>query len=488
MSKQISSGKPRVLFVPLHPTSLYSMMAIARALDESGRGLPVVLITTSDLDRRTAVGSTKLGIHVVRLTKSRQNSKDNHQAGSVGRFCDLARKLVVAILPNATRHDLKDLFELLAEATLSRIQSRRMERRLRRQIQRLTPIIKKVRPVSIVTPGDRHLGWEPAVLAVARFLGVPVVIPPISQPALPENLSLIRKRRVDRASKFVRRRWPEHVWFNRHSNRFVSYYRPSVVRALHNVGVLSANPKGIGGGMASSVLVDGNWTVKRLTTWGVPKDKLVVTGKLEHDLLYQRHQNRETYKNQVGERYQLAQNSPIVIAALPQLGEHHILPWDQHWLVQHEICRTLSKYFDNVLLSLHPKMEPDQYRFLEEKYGVILLRDRLDEVLPAADVFVVGQGSSTALWSILCEIPTVVCDWYGLDLRAFESFESLKLIKSVEDFRAIIDRLSCSASYRRQLSDKAVMEKASISPFDGLSTDRILSAVLEPNLQVGNSA
>lgn len=474
-------SKPVVLFVPLHPTSLHSMLAIARALVESGRGDPVVLITTSDLDKRTDSGLSDDGVRYIRLVKQKPKGDNNRPQKWATRLRDALRRLVVRLLPLGFRQDLKDMLVVLMEAVASGLQSVRLERRFRRQIQRLMPIARELRPVSIVTPGDRHLGWEPAVLAVAERLNIPVVVPPISQPALPENLSLLRKRRMNRASWYTRRAWPEHVWFNHHSGRSVSYYRTSVACALHKIGVLSDNPKAIGGGKASLILVDGQWTADNLIRWGVSEHKLVITGKLEHDLLYERYRNRTALASEVRKKYRLVNDSLVVIAALPQLGEHHLVPWHQHWEIQHEICRTLKANFDNVLLSLHPKMDPDKYAFLQVQYGVSLLKEPLAEVLPSADIFVVGQGSSTVLWSILCRIPTVVCDWYGLHLQAYDSFRSLILAKSVSEFQEAMRRLSRSTTYRSTVPGKAGIEAKLLSPFDGLSKERIISAILKPN-------
>lgn len=479
-----SDSKPIVLFVPLHPTSLHSMLGIARALVESGRGDPVVLITTSDLDKRTDSGLSDDRVRFIRLVKQKAKGDNNRPKKWATRLRDALRRLVVRVLPLDFRQDLKDMLVVLMETVASGPLSVRFERGFRRQIHRLMPIVRDLRPVSIVTPGDRHLGWEPAVLAVAERFSIPVVVPPISQPALPENLSLLRKRRMNRASWYTRRAWPEHVWFNYHSGRSVSYYRTSVARALHKIGVLSNNPKVIGGGQASLVLVDGQWTADNLSRWGVSERKLVITGKLEHDILYERYRNRTALASDVRKNYALVNDSLVVIAALPQLGEHFLLPWDQHWQIQHEICRTLTSHFDSVLVSLHPKMDPDQYSFLNTQYGVSILTERLDEVLPTADLFVVGQGSSTALWSVLCRIPTVVCDWYGLNLKAYDSFRSLKLTKTVDDFRQTIERLAHSEDYRRTLSAESVGEGVLISPFDGRANERILSAILQPDLHV----
>ena len=102
-------------------------------------------------------------------------------------------------------------------------------------------------------------------------------------------------------------------------------------------------------------------------------------------------------------KYNLCPDKKIIICALPQLAEHNILDWENHWKEIEFLVSTISSRKQNLILSLHPKMEREKYLFLEEKYNCKIAEERLFEFLPIADLFI-ATFSSTIIWSVFCEI------------------------------------------------------------------------------------
>ena len=119
--------------------------------------------------------------------------------------------------------------------------------------------------------------------------------------------------------------------------------------------------------------------------------------------------------------------------ALPQLGEHNIFPWKKHWEEINFLMKNLKKLNQNILISLHPKMDRKDYEFIEEKYKIKILDERLADVLPIADLFV-ATFSSTVIWSILCGIKSVVVDFYGLNYTMFDFLTSIKKVDKKDNF------------------------------------------------------
>ena len=74
-------------------------------------------------------------------------------------------------------------------------------------------------------------------------------------------------------------------------------------------------------------------------------------------------------------------------------------------------------------------MNKENYKFLEDKYEVKISSNKLYEILPSADLFLVGQGSTTINWSILCKVPFLILDWYGHNYESNNWIKRKKLIK-----------------------------------------------------------
>ena len=100
----------------------------------------------------------------------------------------------------------------------------------------------------------------------------------------------------------------------------------------------------------------------------------------------------------------------------------------------------LSKTSQNILISLHPKQDLKKYIFLEKKFNCKILNERLMDVLPVADVFI-SSYSSTAIWSVICGVKTLIMDFYGFNSSIFDDFNSITFIKNKEDFKSGVNSL-----------------------------------------------
>ena len=112
-------------------------------------------------------------------------------------------------------------------------------------------------------------------------------------------------------------------------------------------------------------------------------------------------------KKSILEKYQLDNESEIVIIALPQFVEHNELPWREHWEEIHFLLKTLDGQPNkNILISLHPRMDKKNYTFLEHQYDVKILNERLADVLPIADLFVATYSGT--VMGCICGVKSVV--------------------------------------------------------------------------------
>jgi len=265
--------------------------------------------------------------------------------------------------------------------------------------------------------------------------------------------------------QWIRRYGPEHVLFQPVSVSLAAW--------LH--GMMASRPWSIAGGRATRAAVESEVARAARLSEGVPASKLVVTGKPSDDLTYKAIARDVGLPRQVTDV--LSDGRPLLVLAVPQLAEHRILPWDEHWAEIEFLFRTLERAWKGpVLASLHPKSDPDQYRAFASKHGVQIAEDRLQRILPSCDVFV-ATYSSTVVQAIALAKPTVVVDFYGLDYTFYDNAPGVVVTRDRQQLEPVLGRIQTDPAYRRQLSQRQESTGKDWCLLDGRSTARILDVL-----------
>lgn len=127
----------------------------------------------------------------------------------------------------------------------------------------------------------------------------------------------------------------------------------------------------------------------------------------------------------------------------------------------------LDRLNENILISLHPKMEKLKYKFLEEKYNSIIVEERLVNILPIADIFI-STFSSTVLWSVLCGIKTIVIDFYNLEYKMYDFLTSIAKVNEKEKLYKVLElKLEEEVDFAQDWKELSREEV-----FDGLTIQR----------------
>lgn len=348
-------------------------------------------------------------------------------------------------------------------------------------------------PAAVLLTGDRHLGFELPLIKAARERGIRTVVVPTGY-GEPDASAHIRKgrrqyravgRRASLAARAVFSR-PElrgQIFDSPHGR--LSFYNAGITMALQSMGMLSPNPWVNGGGLADLVAVDGEDTRQRYERLGVPRSKIVVTGHQSHDILFEHWRTRDDLRRRLLAGYFPNGVRPLVILAVPQLGEHGLLPWAEHRAAINTLVESLVSTGGNVLLSLHPKSKNEDYDDLEHRYRCRIAKEPLVDVLPAGDCFV-ATFSSTIRWAILCGIPAVVMDFWGFGYRTYEDFGGVLQVQDTHALGPVVARVISDQAYRNALAAAQRESAGRIGVFDGQARQR-LSALI-PGVRGANEA
>lgn len=346
---------------------------------------------------------------------------------------------------------------------------------------RIRQLFKEKPPVAVILYGDRHLGLEPAILRAVNDLQKPSIIIPVavSDPAGGVYLRRGKRQYYPDKSFSLLSRLAKHLnprWIFRTDQENIMFYPPGKALAGYLLRMISLNPWCIGGGLSSKIAVESEKVKRQYILLGVSEDKIIVTGHPSHDDLYERKQSKQELYFQLSLKYKFSQGKKIIIFSVPQMFEDKVLSWEEHSRILADILSRLNKLGFIVLLSLHPKCQKENYVFLEKNFRTKILEEKLNDVLPAADIFL-ATFSSTVQWAALCGIPAVVLDIYGANYNIFDYLKGTKVVKSIDEmsdcFSKFADEISLFCDYKQKQIDSV----KDIAIFDGKCRQRILHLI-----------
>lgn len=354
---------------------------------------------------------------------------------------------------------------------------------IRRQKRLARRLIEVSSPVAILLNGDRHAGLELPLIREAANSRIPTIVLPSGYSSAEGSVRFREDtpiywvhqgpfRWINRLTKLL---FPYQT-YNTDDGRTFLFYPAWWTLAAWISGILPQEPWYVGGGHTSVVAIDGAETEQRYLSYGIDKKKLVITGQPEFDALYEIYSNKKRIREELVQKWHLDPQRKLLICALPQMGEHKILPWDRHWREIDFLVEAVSSQDANIVLSLHPKMNSEQYAYLCDEFPVTISEYPLSQILPIADVFV-ATFSSTVIWAILCQIPTVIIDFYNLGYNIWDKFEGCVIERNRNEFKNTLNRILNDEKFYSQLQQYQRESSHLIAPFDGKAMERIIHLV-----------
>lgn len=216
------------------------------------------------------------------------------------------------------------------------------------------------------------------------------------------NCELILSNRfwdLNRLQLLINKYWVKEV-----NGEYRTFYPLGYTMAGWVNHMISMHPWVSGGGKATHVLAMSDDERERILE---EVDKpVVVTGLLEDSYILS--QDREKVSSFLKAKYNVREK--VVVLAMPQLAEHSMTTWDIHKANMRVLIQLLNEIFGKILISLHPKSDIENYKYLLE-YGICsFLDERLRDAICGADILVAVSSSTVLRWAELLQIGKVVLD------------------------------------------------------------------------------
>ncbi len=346
-------------------------------------------------------------------------------------------------------------------------------------------LLVNLRPECILTVGDRHVGIETALIRVANKRGIPSLIVPYA----------LSGQAGAAAYRLAQEDWRHTYGMSSGINRWVAKIRPKWIHktasysllwnssawmiAAQLTGIAVPAPWSLGGGAAWTMAVESDQARDILVREGMAAEKLVVVGKPRYDAASRIKENQLEWRIEVCRTLNVDPDKPLLVCSVPQLAEHALMPWEEHWQEIDFLFTCLSEPNPehNVLLSLHPKSDLAQYLPRAEKYGFkVAINYSYDQLIPTCDVFV-ATFSSTVTLTVAAEKPAVVVDfgWFGYEL--FDELSGVVVVRERSNLVPTLTRLFSDRDYYNCLVAEQARAAKTWARFDGKATERVLNLI-----------
>lgn len=458
-----------IAFLPLTRTNWPIMARLAGAVRDSGRGSPVIILSNP---------------LVKSLSREIEGSIELIEMAGLPTLSQPPRISPGPTPANAGGDGMRAGLQGIRRCrVLAPLLSWRKSRDMRKQLGLATNLLRKLQASTLVVPGDRNTGLEPAMLRAARDLGIVSIIPPSAFSATQEGLFIARRQNT---AHFVthrmdfKRQFPNQWRHDSLSGEDLSFFGVATTRAYASLRMLPENPWVLGGGLSDWILVDSEDVKQRYIALGVDPGKILVTGHPDHDSLSLSQQNKDETRTLLHEKYRLDPTQKTIVLCLPNWAEVGLKTWEWHWRESELLCQHAASQGCNVLLSLHPSQERARYAYLEERFPPLrILDERLATILPVADIYFTGLSSSTIPWALLSSVPTVIADHYPEKDRIHADLPGVLYIAEADQLCDTLARLIGDDAYFQGLKQSQREASHRYGIIDGQATARIVQVLVE---------
>jgi len=274
-------------------------------------------------------------------------------------------------------------------------------------------LLKKLRPDIVLSLSDRsHDYIESSVLWSARKIGIKVVLPYIAQ----YDVDAALQYRVDSEGSplpELRPFWPFSVYkllsylsLKEQIYKGFFFQSPYILNANKRSGTLSDYPWWVGNGISDIVCVDSEYTARKYVSYKVKKDKINVVGHVSYDKVFRSACNREAIRKSLFDEYSLEKEKKLIVLSMPQYAEQGYMSWSEHWAEINLVMKEVDLFNANLLVSIHPRSDVNDYLFIQDRYNCKIIRESLSDVIGAADLFM-ASNSTTFVWAVLSGVPSI---------------------------------------------------------------------------------
>ena len=273
---------------------------------------------------------------------------------------------------------------------------------------------------------DRSYGTGflfPAIKA-ATNVNIPVSVVEFADFADEQRLYAVREKSGNNrsVSLITKLLFPQYILKNKNKPEIEMYNSFKLIYLMLH-GCLNRNPKIVGSMKGVRVLVRNSATAKRLISNGCDKSRVIMIDDFFID-------------------NKIVSSKDIDISfAFPQLFEHDLCSKREANEIHREICEVLSNISSVIKVLLHPKMNINEYQWIQEEYGLKIFEGSSYDAIQRSRVFISTYSSLTHDAIKHCCYPHIY-DPLELNYDWLSMYESVSTSKNPEELTSFLLKLN----------------------------------------------
>lgn len=455
-----------ILFFPLTGTNWSVMSRLAFEMKLSGQGRPILVVSNKLVASMVIGFDSSIEVVFTKNLQPKSSAKITVGAGFTSirsRLGYLVKKRLICLKLFARFFVLLKKKEILI-----------IEREINQIFLRFTPS-------AVIVSGDRNSGVEPSVLKISNEREIPAIIPPIAFPATIEGLLVMRREHPGHdvtKNKWFKKMFPKQWIKDPLSLKEISFFSQTMTQAYYELFMLPPNPWVMGAGFSNTILADSDYVRDCYLRAGVFKDKIKITGHLDHDSVAYSLSARGEIFEKLADKYRLDRGKKVILLLLTNWLEHNFASAEWHWNECDFLCQVAESQNVNVLIALHPTQKKENYLPLEQKFSNIRVLDEpLAKVLGVADIMLVGWGSSTVLWAVMAKIPVVIADHYREKDHLHKGLPGVRYVENSNELSSAVASILLDDIHRQTIKNGQTEVDQYFGQLDMQSTQRIINFI-----------
>lgn len=272
--------------------------------------------------------------------------------------------------------------------------------------------------------------------------------------------------------------WRYPRWLRVHRGRRLLRRPGGDISAMERLGTAPPAPWMFNSGFADVVCVESEAMLQYGLEGGLAREKLATTGSPADDVLAEQVRTADVRRPRLLSDLGLDPQLPVILVALPpdflyleggrpECDFRHYSDLVTFW---HDTLRSLAGV--NVVLSLHPSVDPETHRYLETA-RIKIGPPNTAALIPLCDVFV-ASVSSTIRWAIASGKPVLNYDVYRYRYTDYLGVPGVLLVEEQADFTATLRRLADDPMFRAEITRRQESAAAHWGRLDGQAGRRMM--------------
>lgn len=273
-------------------------------------------------------------------------------------------------------------------------------------------------------------------------------------------------------------------WSHTHEGKsFLKIPGPEII--VHELLKLApVNPWVLHSGEVDAIAVEGNVMKEAAVAMNLDPERLHATGSMQNDEMSEILKQKASHVQSLYRELGIQTEKPVLLTALPpdflyEVSGNHMCP-DCDFRKYSELVKfwigSLGKVTTHqVIVSLHPSVNPEKFRYIED-FGVRIADKRIPELIPLADIFI-ACVSATINWAIACGVPVINYDVYRYKYSDYVDAPGVLTIEEQSEFLELVRKMTTDTDFYQKVKSAQVEDAPRWAVLDGHTQERIRSLI-----------